>query len=661
MRRRSATVLTTVAATAIVFSMTGATLAGDCYWSGQASDDLFSSLLNWFPDPVPVPGDGVVINLATLTTVDFDFEPINVNMMIDGAGALFRSADDGLGMRHYTLTGRADVRGDGLGLMGLDLSAGHAFVVDDDAELSVVADPDRACPAGTIAVGGLLTVGDLGAGTVRVEEEGSMHSGGAVVGLDADASGAIILDNATWMATTAGGDLAIGWHGAGALTIVGGASAWSTHAELGVWGDSYGFAHVGGTDALWANLGTLSVGGRGPALLEITGGGTVLNSTGFVGSGPGGDGVVHIDGLSSRWIGTDELNVGYFGSGALDVSGGAFASNVDACIGKYAASAGTVAVRDPRSHWSSAGDLTVGHAGRGVLVVANGATVSNVDALLGAEPDGDGAVVVNGAGSTWLNSGAVFVGGWSRGAGGVGLLEIAQGGAVEIDGWMRIWGDGVVRLESGWLRVDSIERTDYGLFHFIGGTLLLNSFDGDLINAGGTLRLGGVDPSTYWGRVVVLGDYVQGAGTLELAVSGTEPEDVEAIEAFDAAVLGGWLRVHLLPGVAPDHDDVFTIVTAEELDGVFANALSFVDVEGPGRFAVVYDYDAAPPTVTLTGYVPTKCPGDVNGSGEAGIIDLAAVLSAWGTTGYSPWDVDDSGDVGFADVMAVFESWGPCP
>ncbi len=59
--------------------------------------------------------------------------------------------------------------------------------------------------------------------------------------------------------------------------------------------------------------------------------------------------------------------------------------------------------------------------------------------------------------------------------------------------------------------------------------------------------------------------------------------------------------------------------------------------------------------------MPTKCPGDVNGSGGAGIIDLAAVLSAWGTTGYSPWDVDDSGDVGFADVMAVFESWGPCP
>jgi T5SS/PEP-CTERM-associated repeat protein len=648
-------------ATTIALGSAGGASAGVCFWSGQGNDDLFSNPLNWFPDPVPVPGDSVAFIPANLTTVDFDFDPINVNLTIDGAGALFRSADDGLGMRHYTLTGTVDVRGDGLGLMGLDLTTSHWMVVDDDAELTVVPDPERNCPGSTLTVADLLTVGDESAATLLIEG-GSVHSGGSVIGLAPGASGAVIVDHGTWNATTAGGDFAVGWHGAGAMVVTGNGMVSSTHAEMGVWSTAHGYAHVGGENALWANLGTLSVGVHGPASLEITDGGTVLSSYGYVGAGLAGDGVVTIEGPSSRWIQTGDLTVGYMSSGSVSLSDGAYASSVDGYIGRYASSAGALSVRDPRTRWTCGGDLSVGRAGDGLMVIANGATVENVDALLAAEPGGDGTVVVNGAGSMWSNAGSVFVGGWSRGAGGEALLEITQDGAVEIEGWMRIWCDGAVRLQSGWLRTDSIERTDHGLFHFTGGTLLLNTFDGDLINQGGTLRLGGVDPSTYWGRVVVLGDYVQGAGTLELAIHGDGPEEFEALEALDAAVLGGWLKVHLAPGFVPDHEDEFPIVLAGEgLDGVFANALAFVDVHGGGRFAVEYLYDANVPSVTLTGYVPSECPGDVNGDGAGGVIDLQTVIGAWGTCIDCPWDVDGSGDVGFADVLAILESWGPCP
>jgi len=661
MKRRATTLTTTTAAAAtIAFAMTGGVLADVCFWSGQATDDLFSNPLNWFPDPVPVAGDSVAFISADLTTVDFDFDPINVNMTIDGAGALFRSADDGLGMRHYMLNGFIDVGGGGLELRGLDLTTSHWLVVDDGAELTVLPDPERDCPGSTLTVSSLLTIGDEAAGTVHVDG-GTVHSGGSVIGLDPGAFGTMIVENAVWNATSSGGDLAVGWHGIGTLTVTGSSTVWSTHAELGVWSDSQGHAVVEGDGALWANIGTLSVGGRGPAELEINDGATVLSSYGFVGSGYGGDGVVTIDGPSSRWIGTGDLAVGYFGSGSVSLCGGAHASNVDAYIGKYAASAGALSVRDPRTRWSCAGDLWVGRGGDGLMVIANGATVTNVDARIGSEPGGDGTVVVNGPGSNWASSGAVFVGGWSRGSGGDGRLEITQGGAVEIDGWMRIWGDGAVILESGWLSVDSIERTDHGLFQFTGGTLLLNSFDGDLINSGGTLRLGGVDPSTYWGRVVVLGDYIQGAGTLELAIYGDGPDEFEALEAFDSAVVGGWLKVHLLPGFVPDPDDAFPIVTAESLDGVFANALSFVNVHGGGRFRVDYLYDALVPSVTLTDYVSSECPGDVNGSGTTGIIDLVTVLSSWGPCDDCPGDIDGSGDVGFADLLAVLNSWGPCP
>jgi hypothetical protein len=44
-------------------------------------------------------------------------------------------------------------------------------------------------------------------------------------------------------------------------------------------------------------------------------------------------------------------------------------------------------------------------------------------------------------------------------------------------------------------------------------------------------------------------------------------------------------------------------------------------------------------------------------------IDLAAVLSQWGSPGSSLFsaDIDDSGLVDGADLAAVLSAWGPCP
>jgi len=53
------------------------------------------------------------------------------------------------------------------------------------------------------------------------------------------------------------------------------------------------------------------------------------------------------------------------------------------------------------------------------------------------------------------------------------------------------------------------------------------------------------------------------------------------------------------------------------------------------------------------------CPADLDGNGEVGAADLAALLGAWGATSGAA-DLDGNGDVGAADLAALLGAWGPC-
>ncbi len=57
------------------------------------------------------------------------------------------------------------------------------------------------------------------------------------------------------------------------------------------------------------------------------------------------------------------------------------------------------------------------------------------------------------------------------------------------------------------------------------------------------------------------------------------------------------------------------------------------------------------------------CLADIDESGAVNAVDLAAILSNWGTNGgkYPRADVDGNGDVDAADLAAVLSGWGPCP
>lgn len=57
------------------------------------------------------------------------------------------------------------------------------------------------------------------------------------------------------------------------------------------------------------------------------------------------------------------------------------------------------------------------------------------------------------------------------------------------------------------------------------------------------------------------------------------------------------------------------------------------------------------------------CAPDVSGDGQVDVIDLLAVINAWGTCanpGNCPSDIDGNGAVDVVDLLAVIGAWGPC-
>ena len=72
-----------------------------------------------------------------------------------------------------------------------------------------------------------------------------------------------------------------------------------------------------------------------------------------------------------------------------------------------------------------------------------------------------------------------------------------------------------------------------------------------------------------------------------------------------------------------------------------------------GRFDAVWidDFHVNP--------VP-PCPADLDGTGDVGILDLLALLAAWGPNPGHPADFDDDGTVGILDLLALLANWGPC-
>ena len=53
----------------------------------------------------------------------------------------------------------------------------------------------------------------------------------------------------------------------------------------------------------------------------------------------------------------------------------------------------------------------------------------------------------------------------------------------------------------------------------------------------------------------------------------------------------------------------------------------------------------------------TTIPGDVDGDGTVGILDLLELLSAWGPCAGCAADIDGDGTVGITDLLTLLGNW----
>ena len=139
--------------------------------------------------------------------------------------------------------------------------------------------------------------------------------------------------------------------------------------------------------------------------------------------------------------------------------------------------------------------------------------------------------------------------------------QLAIGTAeMTVTGLLNIQERGSVNFSTGTVKAGSIDDADDG-FNWTGGTLSVDTFDGDLSNPGGTLAPGGSP-----GLTEVTGDYAQGAaGVLAIELGGTDPSEYDRLDVAGILTLAGTLDVQLFGGFTPAAGDVFDILDWGEL------------------------------------------------------------------------------------------------
>ena len=247
----------------------------------------------------------------------------------------------------------------------------------------------------------------------------------------------------------------------------------------------------------------------------------------------------------------------------------------------------------------------------------------------------------------WRNSGDVFVGGTTDGSGGVGYVEIAKNGAVEVGGTIKIWPDSLVKVEdNGVLIADTIELDSPDSLLFESGTLQVNRFTHDLNNPSGRLTPGGQGT----GSTLIVGDYRQGPdATLALDIGGSiAGTDFDQVEVAGPAAIDGLLELSLLDGFAPTTTDQFIVTSAANVVGNFDNVRSgerLETLDGRGSFVVNYGiqspFDAH--QIVLSDFMLLSgLTGDFNGDGLLDALDIDLLGAEVGGTDVT-FDVTSDG------------------
>ena len=263
-------------------------------------------------------------------------------------------------------------------------------------------------------------------------------------------------------------------------------------------------------------------------------------------------------GLLNFTGGTFGLNNGTFAqsTGNLTVPvAGVYAGNVG-----YTATSGNIVFNGGTT--VSGASLTL--AGAGSAQFNSGAVNLNVPVTANlAVSVGGGTANFNGAANTFNRGGNVSAGTLSAG----GVTTTIAGGLFDVTGGTFNAGGGTVNVG--------------GAFHAGGGAInagTMNVNAGGLLYGGGTINgnvinNGTVAPGNSPGTLTINGNYTQGAGgTLAAELGGTTAgANYDVLNVSGAATLNGTLSLALFGGYTGSVGDLYTLINAGRVSGVFSN------------------------------------------------------------------------------------------
>jgi hypothetical protein len=160
------------------------------------------------------------------------------------------------------------------------------------------------------------------------------------------------------------------------------------------------------------------------------------------------------------------------------------------------------------------------------------------------------------------------------------------------------------------------------------------------------------------GNAYTFGWYPNDGLVIQITAAGVpvilanEPSFVQEVGAqyiLEAGAIGSELELRMWPvgGVRP----AFPQVACTDSTYPFG---------GNGIIARAYDQGSLSATFDNICFAP-PCPADVNWDGAVDVLDLLAVLSAWGIPpSPCPEDINGDGVVDILDVLELLSAWGPC-
>jgi hypothetical protein len=459
-----------------------------------------------------------------------------------------------------------------------------AITVNDTGHISVV--------NGTLNLNGDIT---LDGGTLT-RTSGSIHlapgrtvtaKNEALVHLDdffgLDGGSTWNIDSGADLITT--GYLWIGATGSGSATLVvdGAGSSLQAGAGTCLWGHTSQAANVtirNGATAVTSNL-ELALGGF-----------------------PGSSGTLNIE--SGAVMTTGHLSVGHGGGQGIH---------------------GTVTIDGPGSTLTQNGTstLTLGHASSSMATVniRNGGQFNTGTGAVSVRPTAQ--VLLDGTNASFHAKGPMTVNGSVQ----LGSMPGNSGGTLDVDAGLTIDG-GTVSVLKGVVDADAITLANGGSFDFVGGTLHVEDFNGNLVNQGGTLA-----PGNSVGATSISGNYTQqSAATLKLEIGGVFLGQWDVVTVEGNANLDGAIEVTLTGGFQPVIGNSFTVLSTNvgNIGGQFDTEV--FPIFGGLTFDLVYN----PKSVALHVVAASVLPGDLNENGVVDAADYVVWRKADGTQdGYNAW------------------------